>query len=425
MNNDIIEAEHGLIGCILEDNSVIADVDVHPTEFLNRQAARIFAAAVDMIKRGEVVDIFTLADEMGRTSKQDWLPMLAGLVAGVVTTAHAAGYAEAIRRKHRERKAVAVANDLVERIQMYGLQAIDSAIVELMAMTTVKRQTIYTMREAAKQAIQLLDTINESGGLVGVTTGFADLDKMLGGYHKTDLIITGARPAMGKTAYLINQALSHGKPTGVITTEQPAVQIAMRALSIVGKIDSTKLRSADLDDHDYSSITAASVRLRDMQIFFDEQAQPSITDIQRQARRWRHEAGIEVLHVDYVQRIKATDMRAPKHERVEEVVVGLKCLAKELEIPVHALAQVNRSVESRPEKRPNMGDLKDSGAIEQEADVIAMLYRDEVYNPETMAKGVAEINIEKNRHGPIGLVKLAWDGSFMRFRDISTTWPNY
>jgi replicative DNA helicase len=158
--------------------------------------------------------------------------------------------------------------------------------------------------------------------------------------------------------------------------------------------------------------------LREARIYFDEAAQPTISDVQRQARRWRHENKVEVIHVDYIQRIKATDMRAPKHERVEEVVVGLKCLAKELDIPVVALAQVNRSVESRPDKRPNMGDLKDSGSIEQEADVIAMLYRDEVYNPETMDKGIAELNIEKNRHGPTGVVKLGWHGASLKFRDL-------
>lgn len=422
MDDSVSEAEHGLIGCILEDNAVAVDLDIHPAEFLNRQAARIYAAASGMIKRGEVVDVFTLADELKRTSAQDWLPALASMAAGVVYSSHAKDYAKAIRRRFHERKAITIANELIEDIRTNGLQAIDAAIVDLMAMTTAKRDTVKTMREAAREAVALLNEINESGGLVGVTTGFTDLDRMLGGYHKTDLIIVGARPAMGKTAFMLNQVLSHRVPTGVFTTEQPAVQMALRAMSITGSVDSTKLRTANLDDHDYSGISAAAGMLRDAPIYFDEQAQPTIAELQRQARRWRHENGIEVLHVDYVQRIKATDTRAPKHERVEEVVVGLKTLAKELDIPVVALAQVNRSVDTRPDKRPGMADLKDSGAIEQEADVVAMLYRDEVYDENSMDKGVAEVNIEKNRHGPIGTVKLAWSGNFMRFDNLAKMW---
>lgn len=422
MTSSVLEAENGLIGCILEDNSVVSEIDLHPSEFLNRQAALIYSAALGMLKRGEVVDVFTLADELGRTSHRDWLPVLAAMVAGVIVARHAKDYAVAIRRKHQERSAIEVANRLVEDIQMHGLQAIDAAVVDLMSMTIAKRSTVYSIKEASRQAVALLDQINENSGLVGVQTGYVDLDKMLGGYHKTDLIITGARPAMGKTAYMINQVLRHGVPVGVFSTEQPAVQLALRSISIEGQVDSTKLRTADMDEGDYAKMTVALGRMKDMPIYFDEQAQPSIADVQRQARRWRHENGIEVLHVDYVQRIKATDTRAPKHERVEEVVVGLKTLAKELDIPVVALAQVNRSVDTRPDKRPGMADLKDSGAIEQEADVVAMLYRDEVYDENSMDKGVAEVNIEKNRHGPIGTVKLAWSGNFMRFDNLAKIW---
>jgi replicative DNA helicase len=418
MSDNIIDIENALIGCILTDNAVIAEIDVDQSEFLSRHTARVYGTIRTMLANGQPADVITVADEMQRVSDQDWLPVLASYMMHIVSADMAVKYAEAIRRKNRERQAIAVANDLIQDINQRGLQAIDHAVVRLMGMSVSKRSTVYDIREASRQAIELINITNECGGILGVTSGFAELDKMLGGYHKTDLIVLGARPAMGKTALLMNQVLSHSVPVGVFTTEQPAVQLALRSFSIDGGIDSAKLRSADLDESDYAKLSACAARLREARIYFDEAAQPTISDVQRQARRWRHENKVEVIHVDYIQRIKATDMRAPKHERVEEVVVGLKCLAKELDIPVVALAQVNRSVESRPDKRPNMGDLKDSGSIEQEADVIAMLYRDEVYNPETMDKGIAELNIEKNRHGPTGVVKLGWHGASLKFRDL-------
>jgi replicative DNA helicase len=420
MSNQAIEAESSLIGCLLLDSGMICEVDLIPGQFANHQLGRIYGAIRGMSKAGQAVDIITVADELNRAGGQDWVPILAELAASSVRPDNAKAYADVVKVKHRERIAIQTANQLINDIREFGLSAIDEAVVQLTGLATTAESRVYTMRDSLHLALDLVEKINESGGgIAGIPTGFVDLDAILGGYHDSDLIITGARPAMGKTAFLINQVLNHGVPSGIISTEQPAAQIALRSISIRGSVSSTALRTGNMGAGDYAGMNAAVGILRDAPIYIDETAQPSIADIQRRARRWRHEYGIRVLHVDYVQRIKATDLRAPKHERVEEVVVGLKCLAKELGIPVHALAQVSRGVDSRPDKRPTMSDLKDSGSIEQEADVIGMLYREEVYQPDTMRKGIADYSIEKNRHGPTGTVSLAWRGDYMQFKNFS------
>jgi len=417
--SDILEAERGIIGILLTDNAAIVEVDVSHTEFENRQCARIYHTIRTMMSRCEVVDVITLSDELARISDQDWLPLLAGMAAEVVTTKHARGYSDAIRRKFRERSAIEIATNLAEEVKTQGLAAVDRALTGLMGLSTEQRQTVTTLKEALKGAIGVIEATLARGGIPGLSTGYTDLDKILGGYHKTDLIVVGARPAMGKTAWMMNQILRHDVPVGVFSTEQAAVQLALRAISIEGRVDSTSIRTAELDDQQYANMNRAIAELSGKKIVFDERAQPTIADLQRQARRWRHEIGIEAIHLDYIQRIKATDTRAPKHERVEEVVVGLKSLAKELEIPVIALAQVNRQVDTRPDKRPHMGDLSDSSAIEKEADVVYMLYRDDVYNKDSEHPGTAEINIEKNRHGPTGKMVLSFLGNYLRFEQIS------
>jgi replicative DNA helicase len=213
--------------------------------------------------------------------------------------------------------------------------------------------------------------------------------------------------------------LANDLSNGFISAEMSALQGALRMLAMSGRVDASKLRRANLDDHDWAALTAGVNNLNKKKVFIDEQSSPTIGEVQRQARIWKHENDINVLWVDYVQRIRANNSNCPKHERVEEVVMGLKTLAKELNIPVIGLCQVNRDVDKRPNKRPTMGDLSDSSAIEKEADIVAMLYRDEVYNPDTEFPGLAELNIEKNRHGPTGGVKLNWQGKHMIFSDLT------
>jgi replicative DNA helicase len=244
------------------------------------------------------------------------------------------------------------------------------------------------------------------------------MDKFIGGFHNSDLVIVGARPAMGKTAFMLNLAINADAPVGIISAEQGMMQMGGRVIAIDGRINTAGIRSGKLEDEDYNRMTASYSRLRDRVIQFYDKPAPTLQDIVRQARKWKHNLDIKALYIDYVQRVKV-DGKAPRHEQIGDVAMGLKELARELDIPVIALAQVNRSVEARTNRRPQMGDLKDSGVIEQEADVIAMLYRDEVYDENSQHKGIAEVDIKKNRHGDIGIVRTVWRAEYLRFEDLA------
>ncbi|MBL4761427.1 MAG: replicative DNA helicase [Gammaproteobacteria bacterium] len=416
--SDCVEAEQALIGGLLIDSSVITEVDVEPSDFGNANYAAIFEAIKGIQSEGEVADVFTVADRLNRGSEQNWLPSLAAIQKNTISTRNIGTYSKHIKRFAVERKATLIAQDLLEALRHDGLSAVDAAISQLMALESTPRKSTHTLKESLRAAMDHIEKIQGMDGLSGVRTGLTELDDLMGGFHDSDLCIIGARPAMGKTGLLINLALNSNIPCGIFSTEQAHDQIALRSISMTGSVNSQNLRTAKLNDNDWAGITAALGLLAEKHVFIDDKSRPTIAQVCRQARKWKLKHGIKILYVDYIQRLQATDTRLPKHQQVEEIVVGLKTLAKELDIPIVALAQVNREVEKRTDRRPGMGDLKDSGAIEQEADEIIMLYRDEVYNPDTEFKGIAELNIEKNRHGPIGCVKAAWIGQYMRFEDL-------
>jgi replicative DNA helicase len=315
------------------------------------------------------------------------------------------------------RKARLIGAQLIEGAAGEG--TIDAAIRDLMTLALPAQKFDYNLNAAIKLAIDEIDEACE-GKAPGLTTGLADLDKMLGGLHGGDLVIVGARPAMGKTALMLNMAASAlmaGFPVGVFSGEQGVSQITQRLIAIQGRIPVMRMRNGSLIGEDWSKLSAAVASLKDRGMYIFDKPAPTLSDIVRRARSWHYNHGIKAIYLDYLQRVKITT-KAPRHEAIGEIAAGLKELARELNIPVIALAQVNREVEKRVNKRPFMGDLKDSGTIEQEADQIFMLYRDEVYNEETKDKGLAEINIEKNRHGSTGRVDLAWRGEYLRFENL-------
>jgi len=216
---------------------------------------------------------------------------------------------------------------------------------------------------------------------------------------------------------LLNLASAHEEPSGIISAEQGREQIGLRGIAINGRVSAHAMRLAKLNDHDWPKITNAVSYMKDRKIRLNDQPGISLTELVRQARQWKYQYDIKILYIDYIQRIKA-NKKLPKHEQVGEVAMALKELARELDIPVVALAQVNRDVEKRGDKRPNMSDLKDSGSIEQEADNIMSLYRDEVYSEDSPDKGIAEVNVLKNRHGPTGMIRVSWIAQFMIFEDM-------
>jgi replicative DNA helicase len=424
MSDNFLEAEHRVIGALLLDNSLISEIDLTPLDFCDATMSQVFGAIRDLDREKKPFDVFTVGDELERTTGRNWLPTVATIAKEAPSSKNIKTYAEYVKKYRRNRDARAIAKRLAEGVSQDD-GAIDQAIADLMALDNKNHETLFTMRQAAEIAYQKLDEAHKrKGELTGITSGLADLDKATGGFQDSDLIIVGARPAMGKTGFLLNVALKCGVPCGIQSAEMSAGQLAQRSLSTTSRINSWKVRTADLDPDDWSEISTAFSLLVGMPIYIDDQSSPTIADVQRQARKLKQKYGIKILLVDYLQRIEGNNPKASKIDQVGEVTKGLKSLAKELNIPVVALAQVNRNVDQRTNSRPQMGDLSDSSQIEKEADVIMMLYRDEVYNPDTDEKGIAEINIEKNRHGPTGEIRVAWVADCMRFENLATKWES-
>lgn len=416
-----IHAEWSVIGAMLLNPTKIAEIDLRPEELSGHMHKQIYEAILELNRTNGVIDIITVSDYLQKMTGQDWLSSVAEIANKCTGSTNAVAYAESIREDYHKRTVIEIANTLSNDVEKTGKDAIDTAIRELMALNTTKKDHSCTLKQAVLSAVTEIDAVF-NGETKGVKSGLEKLDDNLGGFQKTDLYIIGARPAMGKTALLLNLANSSNAPCGIVSAEQGRTQIGLRMIAINGRVPSQRLRLAKLDDEHWTGITKAVAMMSEQRTFLYDKPAPTITDVIREARKWKFQYGIEVLYVDYIQRIKATNRKVLKHEQVEEVVQGLKELARELEIPIVALAQVKRDVESRPNKRPLMSDMKDSGAIEQEADCIMTLYRDDVYHDDSPDKGIAEIAVMKNRHGPLGMVRVLWDAQHMRFHDME---PQY
>lgn len=420
-NHEItLHAEAQVIGSILHKPEMLISCDLDEQDFQNPGMKHAYKAIQAVNVSSEPVDIITVANWLEtETNGKNFLPVLAKAMESCVAPANGESYSRQVRQRSNARKAREIANNLAARAND-GAEAIDQAIRELMTLTAERRQHECGISDALRDAAERIETLNQNGGRIpGISTGLTDLDHILGGFQPSDLYVIGARTSMGKTALLLNLALAADRPVGIISAEQPRVQIGNRCIAINGGIHAARLRNAQLHDDEWPRLTETIGRLGNRKIRIYDRPTPTIDVVVRQARAWKHHYGIKALYVDYLQRIGASDRKAPRFERVSQVVMGLKELARDLDIPVIVLAQVNRRVEERPDKRPCMSDLKDSGDIEQEADNIMTIYRDEVYNDDTPDKGIAELDVLKNRHGPIGMLRVAWRAHFMQFLNLA------
>lgn len=410
--------ESGLLLKILLEPSTLMSVDLAPEEFSNENYRMVYRAILDLTNEGRIVDFGPVVERLTQQAPGNWLHFVSSMAAEAQPPTSVTASVEAIRRIHQSTRAITVAARLSERSAMPG--AVDDAIRDLMGLTQTKSRHEHTMSSALKLALADIEEAVE-GRRRGLPTGLKDLDEKLGGLHGGDLIVIGARPAMGKTALMLNMLLAstrHGTPVGVFTSEQDASQAAQRMIAIEGKVPLVAMRNGKLGDSDWSSVSAAVQTMNKYSVQLDDTGSPSLSHIVRTARRWKHTHGTGALFIDYLQRMDCESGKK-RFESVGDNVRGLKTLAKELDIPVVVLSQVGRQVESRQDKRPNMGDLSDSSEVEKEADQVFMLYRDEVYNEDTPDKGIAEILIEKNRHGPTGYIRVSWRGEFLRFDDLA------
>lgn len=417
------EAECAVIGGLLIDNSKVLEIELLPAHFGDGSLGVIYESIQSLDRLGKPFDVFTVSSELARTTGKDWTATVAQIARNTASARNVVEYASQVKRFHRNRSVRRICTELLETVSAES-GAVDKAIGCLMSLDETNRNTSYSMREVVTQAADEIErSLKSDGGLPGISTGFIDFDESFGGYQKGDLFILGARPAMGKTGFLLSSLLNCKVPAGVISAEMSATQIGLRAISSSGRIDSQNLRTANLTEQEWALMGKAVAYLSELRIVINDKSSPTIGEVQAWVRKMKHKAGIEILFVDYLQRLQGNNPKLSRVEQVGEIAIGLKTIARELGIPVVAMAQVNREVEKRDNKRPQMGDLANSSEIEKEADVIVMLYREEVYNPSTERSGVAELRVEKNRHGPTGLIELNWISEYILFEDLVHKWP--
>lgn len=418
------ETERDLIGCLLRDPSQAITLDLSPEAFATQLWRTAFEAITNAaILDGDAFDIITIAERLTRASRSetDWLGILVDAHQKVHGGALAPTRALQIRSAYVERQARLVAQSLLDSIEGQGMGAVDNAIRSLVELGQPPSRHERGIVDSLRDALDEIEVSMESGSIPGIPSGLIQLDHLLGGFQDGDLTVIGARPSIGKTALLINFALNASVPVpvGIISSEQPHTQISKRMMAVAGKLNAARLRNgALLQDKDWVTLTNTVQHLRERAIRINDQSGIHVDEVMRQARMWKQSMGMKILFVDYIQRLKGGNAKHQKWERVEYIAQMLKHIARELCIPVVALAQVSREVEKRPNKRPHMGDLSDSSAIEKEADTIITIYRDEVYNEDSPDRGIAELLVEKNRHGPTGMVRTAWLGESMRFENL-------
>ncbi len=427
------EAEQCVLGACLKSNQAFArSLEIlSPDDFYSSTHQRIYSAMADMFEVNETVDVLTLTD---RLQKKDSLEACGGMeylleLEEKVPTAEAVSHhSKIVREKKVLRDLIATATEIVtqsyeafEDVETILDQA-EQAIFEISEKRT--RRSYFPINEIVKKSFQYIEELFEKPGMItGVETGFTDLDHMTSGFQPSDLIILAARPSMGKTSFALDiarfAAMQRKVATAVFSLEMAKEQLALRMLCAEAKVNSTKLRTGYLSKEDWPRLTTAAGRISEAPIFIDDSPALTALDVRARTRRLKAEHDIGLVIIDYLQLMHARGKTESRQLEISEISRSLKALAKEINVPVMALSQLSRGVESRTDKRPLLSDLRESGAIEQDADVVAFIYRDEVYNPETAEPGVAELLIRKQRNGPIGDVKLTFIHEFTRFTNHS------
>lgn len=431
-----IEAEQSVLGGLLLDNQAWDRVveTLTSDDFYNPGHRLIYAAISELSNESKPFDPLTLAEVLeNRNELEDagGLVYLAELAGNVPSVANIAAYAEIINERALLRRLIRTGQKIADNAfnpdGKKSKDLIDEA-ERLVFNITEERQSTggpRGVREIIHNTVKKIEEMFDAGNAItGVTTGFSDLDEMTSGLQSSDMVIVAARPSMGKTTFAMNLVenalLNSDKGVVVFSLEMPSEQLMMRMLSSLGRINQSKVRSGQLEEEDWPKLLSAVERIKEKKLFVDDQAGLSPAEMRSRIRRIVREHGdLSLIMIDYLQLMQIPGFTEGRTNEISEISRSLKALAKEFEVPVVALSQLNRSLEQRPNKRPVNSDLRESGAIEQDADVIMFIYRDEVYNPDTEYKGVAEIIIGKQRNGPIGSVRLAFVGQYTRFENLA------
>jgi len=426
-----LEAEQSVLGSLLIDRDAIIRVAslLKSDDFYHGANGSIYQAILDLYNRREPTDFITLTDELTRRERLDdvgGVAYLSTLLNAVPTAVHVEYYGKIVERTATLRRLIDAGAQIVGIGYRDGVDtedALDAA--ERTIFDISQRRTTKDFQSIAEVLERFFDQIDymqqHRGSVVGVATGFTDLDQLTGGLQKSDLIIVAARPSVGKTAFALGMAygaaIQHGKTVGIFSLEMSAEQLVQRLLATETGVDSHRLRLGQIDDHEWDRISRAFGRLAEAHIFIDDSAALSVMEVRSKARRLQAEHGLDFLVIDYLQLMQSrrTENRV---QEISEISRGLKGLARELNIPVVALSQLSRAVETRADHRPMLSDLRESGSIEQDADIVTFIYRDEVYDQNTEKKGIAEIIVAKHRNGPVGSINLRFFEKTARFADL-------
>ncbi|MHB1528821.1 MAG: replicative DNA helicase [Acidiferrobacteraceae bacterium] len=427
-----VEAEQSLLGGLLLDSErfeVIAErVDAH--DFYRHEHQLLFAAIRDLHTANKPADVVTVTEHLERAAeieKAGGFAYIGSLANNTPSAANIAAYADIVRELSLLRGMIQVATRIAERCyypeRRSAGELMDAAEKDILEIGEQGRRasSMQPLKTLVTAAVNRIDEMSRSpNSITGLSSGFSDLDDMTSGLQPSDLIIIAGRPSMGKTSLAMNivenAAVGSKVPVAVFSMEMPGEQLAMRMLASLGRINAHKVRTGKLEDEDWPRLTSAMGMLADAPIFIDDTPALTPMELRARARRLKREHNIGLIVIDYLQLMQGVESENRATE-VSGITRSLKSLAKELNVPLIAMSQLNRSLEQRPNKRPVMSDLRESGAIEQDADVIFFIYRDEVYNEDSPDKGTAEVIIGKQRNGPIGKVRLTFLGEYTRFEN--------
>jgi replicative DNA helicase len=434
-----IEAEQSVIGGLLLDNTAwdrIADV-ITAADFYRADHRLIFEHIGQLIENARPADALTVAESLERSARLDEVgghAYLGALAANIPSAANIRRYAEIVRERSVMRSLAGIGTEIADsayspmgRDAKALLDEAETKIFRIAEAGSKSRQGFVKIDPLLTETVERVDVLynrENKDDVIGLATGFVDLDRMTSGLQEGELIIVAARPSMGKTALAMNvvehAALTLKKAVAVFSMEMSGAQLAMRMIGSVGRFDQHELRTGTFKEEDWSRLVDAVGRLNETQVFIDDTAGLNALEVRSRARRLHRQCGgLSMIVVDYLQLMSSRGREENRATEIAEISRSLKGLAKELKVPVVALSQLNRSVESRQDKRPMMSDLRESGAIEQDADVIIFIYRDEVYNPDSPNRGMAEIIVAKQRNGPTGKLNLTFLGKYTRFENYA------
>lgn len=432
MPHDLL-AEKSLIGCLLIDSysyDQVTEVQLLPEDFYDAKFGTIYSAIRDLHFQSIVVDFVSVSSKLSDMNRLEWLggqSFILDLIDEQISAANVKHYAKIVKDKSLLRQIIKNCNQVIEQTGSYTgvvqdfISDVESSFFKLTSQ--FRMGGLRDLKSFLKINLKdLEDSQRKKGEIAGLPTGFVDLDRVLLGLQPGQLVVLAARPGVGKTSFAVSMAVNASKSTGlpvaIFSLEMLAPELSMRILSSESSVDSMRLKTKNLLDTDLRNISKALKELSQLPLFINDSADINLIDIKSQCRKIKAEMGLGMILIDYLQLMQGNYKQSSREQQISEISRGLKNLAKELECPIIALSQLNRAVESRPDKRPLISDLRESGSIEQDADVVLLIYRDDMYNPESKDKGIAEVIVAKNRSGERGTVRLAWIGSQTKFSSL-------